>query len=358
MGKEVLPKGIRRRGTGYEFSLMHKGKRVSKICDTLEEAIIGRKQAKQAIEQGKNLDGGKVWTLQEAYDRTAIQWAGTKAEEATVYLANQIIPWFGKTTPVIEITNTVIMDYIGYCRNERGNSSATVNRKLSWLSKVLRTALNGDSLVTLPSMLREGKRKEYRGRDRFLSEQEEACLLATARKLGYSIVADVCIVLIDTGMRTGELWKLTRADFNPSLGKHGVISICETKGNVNRSVPLTERAASIVAKRCLTNPDCLFPFNTDWLRPKWNRIKKVMNLEKDEQFVPHCLRHTCASRLVSRGVPINIVQQWLGHSSIQMTARYSHHAPSALYTAMEVLENYGTSDLEKNRSERRKTAVK
>ena len=36
-----------------------------------------------------------------------------------------------------------------------------------------------------------------------------------------------------------------------------------------------------------------------------------------------CLRHTCASRLVQRGVPLLVVKEWLGHNDIKMTLRYS-----------------------------------
>lgn len=38
-------------------------------------------------------------------------------------------------------------------------------------------------------------------------------------------------------------------------------------------------------------------------------------------------RHSFASQLVSAGVPIRQVQDWLGHSSITMTMRYAHLAP-------------------------------
>ena len=40
--------------------------------------------------------------------------------------------------------------------------------------------------------------------------------------------------------------------------------------------------------------------------------------------------HTCVSRLVQRGVGLKVVQQWMGHKSIQITLRYAHLAPSNL----------------------------
>ncbi len=52
----------------------------------------------------------------------------------------------------------------------------------------------------------------------------------------------------------------------------------------------------------------------------------------------HDLRHTFASRLVSKGVPIFDVSKLLGHKSITMTMRYAHLAPEAFESAIAKLE--------------------
>jgi site-specific recombinase XerD len=52
----------------------------------------------------------------------------------------------------------------------------------------------------------------------------------------------------------------------------------------------------------------------------------------------HVLRHTFASHLVMRGVPIRTVQELLGHSTIEMTMRYSHLSPDARRNAVKVLD--------------------
>jgi len=52
----------------------------------------------------------------------------------------------------------------------------------------------------------------------------------------------------------------------------------------------------------------------------------------------HDLRHSFASQAVASGVPLNVVQAWLGHSTVAMTMRYSHLAPNASSEWIKTLE--------------------
>jgi integrase len=54
----------------------------------------------------------------------------------------------------------------------------------------------------------------------------------------------------------------------------------------------------------------------------------------------HDLRHTAACEWLIQGVPLTTVQAWLGHGSIQITARYLHHLGDfADRAALDVLNN-------------------
>lgn len=55
----------------------------------------------------------------------------------------------------------------------------------------------------------------------------------------------------------------------------------------------------------------------------------------------HALRHSFASHLVQKGVPLKAVQELLGHSTIEMTMRYAHLAPAMLADAVAVLDGDG-----------------
>jgi integrase len=75
-------------------------------------------------------------------------------------------------------------------------------------------------------------------------------------------------------------------------------------------------------------------FNGQRLIARLRRVREKADLRK---FSWHTLRHTFASQLATRGVPLHVVQALLGHSTITMTMRYAHVAPSTLRSAIEML---------------------
>ena len=76
----------------------------------------------------------------------------------------------------------------------------------------------------------------------------------------------------------------------------------------------------------------------------WSMIRKETKVT-DPEFTIHSLRHTFASRLVQKGVPLYTVQKLLGHTDIRTTQRYAHLAPDNLKQAIEKLnDHFGHDD--------------
>lgn len=225
-------------------------------------------------------------------------------------------------------TDEMIDRLIGALR-KRGNSNATINRKMAALSKLLRKAYKMGDVHSLPEFKRQ---KERAGRIRFLEPDEEARLFAAISSRN-KLYARFCIFLIDTGARLGEGTGLRWADIQNQR-----VTFWITKGGRSRSVPLTSRALAAIKASDKTKRGPFVDIDQQHFRAEWNRAKEEVGLGGDSDVVPHVLRHTCASRLVQGGVDLRRVQTWLGHQTLQMTMRYAHLASHDLDMCVPILE--------------------
>jgi integrase len=219
-------------------------------------------------------------------------------------------------------------DLIGKLR-ARGNSNATINRKMAALSKLLRKAYKMGVIHSLPEFRRQ---KERAGRIRFLDLEEEERLFNAIRARSED-AHRLCIFLVDTGCRLGEALGLTWNDV-----QDGRASFWITKSARSRTVPMTGRAQRAVKIPKNGRPGPFAMLRQAPFRAMWNEAKAEIGLGDDMQVVPHVLRHTCASRLVQGGIDMRRVQMWLGHQTLQMTMRYAHLATSDLDPCVDVLE--------------------
>lgn len=337
-----LPRGIRRRNQGYLVDVSYKGRRVTATCYTLQEAKARQKEIRAELrgthrkpKVSREETVPQYWTLGKAVEVTrSSHWAGMRSELTSALNSQILLDYFGANCPLSKINAVAIDRFVAHCM-EQGNSDSTINRKLSCLRKVMQVAQDRGGCPVIPKVK---KRKEYQGRLRFLDSGEEVELISLLRRWSRDEEADAVVVLIDTGMRYGEFTSVTRRDVDL---QQGLLSVWVNKGDLPRSVPMTARVKEIVEKRiALTNnaTDRLFPYPDGWLRKVWYRAASLMGLGEDKQFVPHALRHTCASRLVQRGVPLKVVQEWLGHKNITTTMRYAHLSPKNLLEAVHALE--------------------
>jgi integrase/recombinase XerD len=76
------------------------------------------------------------------------------------------------------------------------------------------------------------------------------------------------------------------------------------------------------------------PMATAYVREWLPRAARKAGIEK--RVTAHQLRHTGAFELANENVPIHVIQQQLGHSSVAVTSRYiSHLNPTAVVAAMQ-----------------------
>jgi integrase len=259
-------------------------------------------------------------------------WKATKSEPTASVNTYSAVEFFGPDVIVSDLNVQQIDKYVDSLQ-AKGNSNATINRKLSALSKMLKFALDRDWITKLPKI---SKRKESNGRIRWLTPQEEHKLVQHYNETNRPDLATFVMFLLDTGARVGEALAVKWKDFS-----NGSVTFWDTKNNSPRSVPITARVRSILNLDNLS-PSEGGPFEKVSYNEFiyiWHKTKKALGYGEDDQFVPHCLRHTCASRLAQAGVPLITIKEFMGHKTIQITLRYAHLAPNQLDKAKEVLES-------------------
>jgi len=147
----------------------------------------------------------------------------------------------------------------------------------------------------------------------------------------------IVLLLVDSGMRCGELCRLAVEDVDQATGQ---ISIRQAKGGSVRVVFIGKSARRALWSYAATrqhssggNP----VFTTREGQPLTpDRVTKLIaNLGRRAGFHvhPHQLRHTFATMFLRNGGNLLSLQRLLGHSSLEMVRRYAAIADADLATA-------------------------
>ncbi|MBA6101694.1 site-specific integrase [Pseudomonas monteilii] len=250
-----------------------------------------------------------------------------------------------------------------------GLKDATANRKLAALRGALSKAVEWGALDQHPMTKLKPMRLDTRARVRFLSSEEERRLRQALddreerirgerdsanrwrreRKkeelpdLRGKKFADhlkpMAIISLNTGLRRGELFNLTWPDIDFSQKTLTVVGE-GTKSDQTRHIPLNKEALQTIKEWKIQSSGLplLFPSQTggvmDNVKKSWDGVLKEA---KVSSFRWHDLRHTFASKLAMKGVPLNTIRDLLGHADLKMTLRYAHLAPDSKAAAVELL---------------------
>ena len=181
--------------------------------------------------------------------------------------------------------------------------------------------------------------KERRERTvKFLSLEQIETLLGTPNTKTETGVRDRAVLesLFSTGLRVAELTSLDRKNFTSAKNKTEFEISIIGKGNYPRTVYFSERALHWVKEYLLRRTDddeALFTRTkgpTDApLRLTTRGIELIVQKYARAAGIPilatpHTLRHSFATDLLTQGVDLRSVQEFLGHRNIATTQIYTH----------------------------------
>lgn len=223
-------------------------------------------------------------------------------------------------------------------KNGQPLKKITQNYYLIALRAILGYFVAKDIVSEPPDKIALPKDAKYEKTVKFLNlEQIERLLLAPDIK-SRAGVRDRTILeaLFSTGLRIAELVALNKEQFaNIKEKKDLEISIIG-KGNYPRTVYFSERALSWIKKYLGARQDkdkALFIHyraKTDsegrlTARSIERLVKKYAILSGVPIFTtPHTLRHSMATDLLTQGVDLRTIQEFLGHKNIVTTQIYTH----------------------------------
>lgn len=194
--------------------------------------------------------------------------------------------------------------------------------------------------------------KEPQGRLRWITREEAERLILEASKETRKSphLADFIRLALNTGCRKNELLKLSWDRVDLEAGNFRLEGE-NTKNGKRRFVPLSsvarsalENRAKFRAEHCPTSPWVFAHRNGERVQFLQNGFESACKRAGISDFRVHDLRHTCASWLVSAGVQLLEVKELLGHSSIEMTERYSHLSPDNLSRVANTLDRLQSGD--------------
>ena len=117
------------------------------------------------------------------------------------------------------------------------------------------------------------------------------------------------------------------------------------KGGRERTVDLPASAVeALKAYRHLCGPSVFCqpdgqPLTAGMLKHPLLRALRMAGVSRAEGFIGwHDLRHTYGSHLAMRGVALKVIQELMGHATIEMTMRYAHLSPEARESAVQELD--------------------
>ena len=206
---------------------------------------------------------------------------------------------------------------------------ATANRVLTYLKAALNHAWRSGMVPSDDAWRRV---KPFKSVDapviRYLSREEITRLLNGCQ----GAFRDLVHAALLTGCRYGELCRLKVADYNPDVG---TLTIRAGKSGQVHHVTLTDEAPELFERLIAGRSPGDLVFKRDDGRG-WKRAEQLRPMREAcarAGILPaigfHVLRHTHASILAMRGVPMAVIARQLGHSDTRMTGRhYAHLAPS------------------------------
>lgn len=161
---------------------------------------------------------------------------------------------------------------------------------------------------------------------RFLTSLEVAEMFKTAENKPRDCMLLKCMYYL--GLRNSEVQKLDIEDIDLI---NRTIKVVQGKGKKDRYVPIPGDFAQELKQFSGDRKGLLFSGRDSRGCISDRHIRRIVksyackaNVRKYREIHPHTLRHSYATHLQNSGVPLNVIQNMLGHARLETTTIYTH----------------------------------
>ena len=245
------------------------------------------------------------------------------------------------------VDKAFVYEFYAYLQGYRreGDTVCAVNGALKHIQrfkKVMNVALQNEWISRNPVCLLNAKKtKVERG---FLSEKELKSLEEVPLPANLSIVRDVFIFAVYTGLSYVDIENLTNENINVGIDKSLWLHYKRVKTGVRVSLPLLEPALEIINRYDTYHKggkknQPLFPYVSNQIMNRY--LKKVAKLAGVEDRVTyHVARHTFATTItLQHEIPLETVSKMLGHTKITTTQVYARVVDTKVMRDMATLKD-------------------
>ncbi len=386
-----LPAGITQRPDGrYMARFQYKGEQYTLYHKTsVKQLVKDMNNMKYELEHGLYASAKKV-KVDDWYNAWMNEYKAHTVKKSTFDLYDTYYNIYIKNILGKKIIQDLKPIHIQKLYNDmakRGLKENTIKKVNTIICSMLQQAVKNEMIFKNPCVSVDIPKTEKTEKQILSAEQQDEFLQFIRSSNRWKKYHTLFTVALGTGMRIGELLALNWSDidynektieinktlqylYNKEKKKYEYVMQTPKTKTSKRIIPLLDSLAFLLKKHRKEQQELRMSlgdkwqplnkegfgnlvFTTEFGRPfDRNSINRAissivteMNKKREKgnefpNFSPHCLRHTFATRCFENGIPPKVVQEYLGHTTIQMTMDlYTHVMKETKQDEIKKLDN-------------------